>query len=194
MSVTLQFNICQSNTCKKFTFTETTKAYDVNNNSTGWGSPNSATTAAETAALTITGPSGITYTFNLFTASYPTTNFNQEFIINNTDLGYASTSTIEDGEWKFVYTVSRTTATAFLYTQTKFKYTTCNAECCVDKMAASIPDTDNCCNNTEVDKVLQAKGFLIGLQYAATCGLKSKYAVLLDTVNKLCGNSNCISC
>lgn len=192
MSLVLQFSICQSNNCKKFTFTEQTKAYSTNNTS-GWGSPNPATTDAVTATLAVTSPSNITTTFNLFTNSYPTTDFTQEYIILNTDLGYASTASIKDGEWTFVYTITTASAT---YTQTVRKFTWCQAKCCVFQMFKDVPDdvACDCCESDIQERAEKAKAFLDSLENAAECQQRNKFNRLLTTVNNLCGNQNCSSC
>lgn len=192
MALVLQFSVCQSSNCKKFTFTEQTKAYSTNN-TTGWGTPNPATTDATSASLAVTTPGNVTYTFNLFTSSYPTTDFLQEYIILNTDLGYSSTETIEDGEWTFVYTVVASSTT---YTQTLRKFTYCNAKCCVYQMFKDIPDdvSCDCCDDSIIENAEKARAFLEGLENAADCQLSGKFNRLLTTVNNLCGNQNCSSC
>lgn len=195
MSVTLQFKIEESNDCKSLTFRETTGLYDSVNNTSGWGTPNNATTDAETATLTITDPAGVVTTINLFTQGFPTNNIYQTYTILNTDLGLSSSASLSDGEWDFVYQVTRTTATAFDFSQTVKKLFYCVAKCCVFKMFADIPEDNECdCNSDDITKAEKARGFLQGLIYAANCGLVSKFNNLLTTINKLCKNQNCSSC
>ena len=190
MSVVLNFNVCQSSNCKTFSFTETTKAYS-SDNTTGWGVPNNATTDAETATLAITTPDGNVYTLNLFTSSFPTTNYYQEFIIDAGDLGGTSGDKLEDGLYKFVYTVARTTATAFSFTQTKQKPIFCQKKCCVQKMFTQIDDCD-CCNSSE--KLANARKAWTFLQSINECNTQEKFDRIMSTLEKLCNDVNCTSC
>lgn len=196
MSVVLKFNICQSNNCKSFTFTEQTGAYNALSNTTGWGAPNNSNLDAQTATLTITKPDGTQTILNLFPSGFPTINTNLQFIINNTDLGYGSSDTIPDGEFIFVYETTSTGRITFDFIQTKDIFTFCNAKCCVFNMFSNIPEnvSCDCCDDTNILKAEKARAFLEGLKFAASCGLKNKFKTLLDTVNKLCKNQNCSSC
>ena len=193
MAVVLDFNVCSKADCKALYFKELTGAYDSNNNLTGWGSPNSAHTAAETATLTILKPDGTTTILDLFPSSFPTTDKSLEYIISNTALGLGATQSIPDGKYKFTYTVARTTATAFSYTQIKEFFLYCNAKCCIYNM---FTDLDSCtsCDTEKKEEALEAYTMYQSLVNAANCGQSTKFANLLELVNKLCTDSDCLTC
>ena len=62
MALELSINVSLSSDGKTMTFTETTGAYNVNLNPTGWGSPNTPLTDISEAKLDITTPSGTSKT------------------------------------------------------------------------------------------------------------------------------------
>ena len=194
MAVTLSFNICQSADCKSFVFSETTGEYSADNTS-GWGTPNRDAADAETATLVVTTPDGDDYTFDLFAESpnWPTVDDDQEFVIDITDIGGSAGSKIADGLYLFRYTVTRTTATPFSYTQQIQQLFYCNAKCAVNKMIAEI-DFECDCSVEDINQALKAKAMLYSLELAAACGETDKFDNLLTILDKLTKNTNCNSC
>jgi len=65
---TLTFNICEASNNQSLIFTETTGAYSASNTS-GWNTPNTDITTAQTATLAVTTPSDVTTIIDLFTSS-----------------------------------------------------------------------------------------------------------------------------
>ena len=194
MAVILDFNICSSKNCKSIQFTETTGTYSTSV-LTGWGSPNDVHTGAEAATLAITPPDGNTYTINLFTSGYPTNTVNQTVIIPNTSIGFSSGEKLESGWYEFLYTVTRTTATAFSYTQTKRFFITCQTDCCVAAMFADIADTEcTDCQDDKIDFAMQAYALLEAAKEAGRCGQEDKAENLLALVEKMCNDTNCSTC
>jgi hypothetical protein len=191
MAVSLSFEICSSSDCKSLAFTETTGAYS-STNTNGWGSPNKLTSDAETAVLEVTIPGDITYTFDLFAESpaFPTSDEDQKFIINAEDIGGVSGDKIPDGLYLFRYTVGRTTATAFTYTQQIQQLLYCNIKCCVYSMFADI-DEDCSCSSKKIEKALKSFALYKSLVAAAGCGQVNRFANLLKILGKLCKNTNC---
>lgn len=194
MAVQLSFEVCQSLDCRSLVFTETTGEYS-SSNITGWGSPNKLTSDAETAVLIVTTPSGADYTFNLFTESpaFPTSDDEREFVIDTTDIGGTTGSRIPNGLYLFRYSVTRTTATAFSYSQQIQQLFYCTARCCVNSMFADLDFECDCCEE-EIDRALKAKAMLYSLELAAGAGHIDKFNNLLDILTKLCNNTNCNSC
>lgn len=191
-AIVLDFNACQKADCKAIYFTEETGAY-ASSRLHGWGSPNNTTSQAETAVLTILKPDGTSTIINLFTSSFPTTNRSLEYIITNTALGLGATQSIPDGKYKFTYTVARTTATAFSFTQIKEFFFYCNAKCCIYNM---FTDLDSCtsCDTEKKEQAIEAYTMYQSLVNAAKCGQSTKFANLLTLVNKLCIDSDCLTC
>lgn len=187
---TLDFNICQLGDCENFIFTETTGAYNATYNTTGWDSPNTATTSATAATLTITDPDGLVNIVNLYTASYPTSTTTQQYVIYGGNLGYSGA--MPDGEWTFTYTITTASSTI---TQIKKVFFYCNVKCCVYNMFTAIKDlTCGDCIFEKEREAITAMALLESLQNAADCGQSTYFANILSTLNKLCADSTCKTC
>lgn len=195
MSVQLSFTVCSSANCDQLIFTETTGAYS-GTNLTGWNAPNVLAANAETATLTVTSPDLTVTVINLFTEvpAWPSTDTTQEFIITPSMIG-ATTTKFSDGVYTFLYTVTRTTATAFSYTQTVQQLFYCNAKCCVTTLFANIDDWECDCNKVKINEAYQADILLRALQRASKCGNTTSFTKTLTLINNLCSTtSTCTSC
>ncbi len=195
MANQIYFTVCMSGNCDLLTFKETTGAYS-GTNLMGWGSPNKATTDAESAVLTITNTTGIITTVNLFSKSpsWPTSDTTQEYTITPSDLGYTTTK-FPDGVYTFLYTVKRTTATAFTFTQTVQQLFYCNASCCVNTLFANIDDWECECNDIKIQEAYQIDIMLRALSRAAKCGNTTSFTNTLTLINNLCSTSStCTEC
>ena len=121
MALILDFEICQKSNCKDLSFSEKTGLYNSTYNTGGYESPNISASSVITAILTITSPTNVIYTIDLFINGFPTANTNSEYI-----LSLIPNTVISDGQWKFVYTITTSSQT---YSKTAYKYFTCNYEC-----------------------------------------------------------------
>lgn len=188
MALNLNFDICQKSNCKDITFSETTGLYNSSYNLGGYESPNISSSSVLTAVLTITSPSNVIYTINLFTSGFPTANINSEYLIS-----LIPNTLLDDGQWKFVYTITTSSQT---YIKTIYKYFYCNSECCVQQMLSdlNIEDCDSC-NDTKGSKdYIIASTFLESLKNAAKCGDLSNFSNISKILNKICKNKDCKTC
>ncbi len=193
MALVLQFNICQSSTCKQLIFNETTGAYDPIANLTGWGSPNLLTSNATVATLTVLAPTGITYVFDIFnghTPNWPTVINTQNFYMLSSDLGYGINNKFGDGIYTFTYTVI---ASGVTYTQIKNFMLSCNAKCCVQNLYSDIANDADCTNCQKAKKDIAdiARLLLAGIEGAADCGQPATFNSLMLSLSKICGSTNC---
>jgi len=190
MALQLNFNTCVINGCTQIRFSETTGLYSTANPG-GWGAPNIDVSDAVTATLAIT-PYGstTTYTIDLLdTGLFPTHETSFEYDLPLSEIG--SPTSIVDGQWLFVYTVTDATDT---YTKTIYKYFYCNSECCVTSMLPDI-DTCDCCKETsDYKNYILAWTHLQSLKKAAACGDSANFAAIKKIVDKLCLNSGCKTC
>ncbi len=193
MAVTLNFTVCEASTNKSFTFNETTGAYSASNTA-GWGTPNREFADAETATLAVTNPSNVTTTLNLFTSTFPTDSTTQDFIILSSDIGYASGAKLPDGLYTFVYTVTRTTATAFSYTQTKTVLVYGQMKCRVFSLFGDIPTEDCDCNTDAKELAFTANVYYLALKHAAATGNTTEFDTIMDTLTRLTANNDCNNC
>lgn len=189
---TLKF--CLSNSCTELSVSETTGTYNASTNVGGYGAPNATTGNVTSYSLVITDPDDVTYTINLFTNGFPTTNEDFEYTIPMTSLG--ERTIIEDGYWQFAWTVI---ASAVTYTGNSAYYFTCNTECCVAELLADITVEEDGCNcnkdtNEKVLNYLRAKAFLESLKNAAFCGKLTLFNTIKTAINKICATTNCRTC
>lgn len=193
--ISLDFNICLSGSCNTITFTETTGAFS-STNIYGWGSPNEATSSAQTAVLEITDPTGVVTSINLFINSpaFPSSSNTNEYIITPSSIG-STEEKFSDGVYYFKYTVTRTSATAYSYSQVVQKLFYCNAKCCVESLFADIDDFECDCNAVKLELAYKADKLLTGLKYMSKCGQVNDFNELLDVISDLCDETgNCSSC
>ncbi len=194
MSVTLQFNVTQSSNRKYITFNETTNSYSSVNTG-GWGAPNETTANATTATLAITTPAAQTFTLNLFTSSFPTTNPLQNYIILPENIGYTANTPLPDGNYIFVYKTLTVAQPVNGYTQTLNTEIFGTLQCQVFTSYANIPDEDcGSCVSDAVDLSLKGTIFLHALEYAASAGQTTTFANLQTILNNLLLNQNCQDC
>ncbi len=191
MALQLNFSTCVINGCTQIQFKETTGFYSTANTG-GWGTPNIDLTDAVTATLAIT-PYGSTTTYTidlLATTLFPTDNSSFTYDIPLSDIG--SLTSIVDGQWLFVYTVTDATDT---YTKSIYKYFYCNVECCVTDMLAELDLSCDCCkDSTEYKDYILAWTQLQSLKKAAACGDSDNFTAIKKIIDKLCLNSGCKTC
>ncbi len=190
MALTPKIDLCVINNCTQIRFSENTGFYQTTNTG-GYGTPNLAVGSVTTAWLTITDPSNITSSIDLFA----TTIFPSNVLYTSYDIPLASIgspTSIEDGEWKFVYTVSDGVTS---YSTTVYKYFYCNSACCVKQMLANLDLSCDCCkDSTEYKTYELAWVQLQALKKAAACGDADNFAAIKKIVDKLCLNNGCKTC
>jgi hypothetical protein len=195
MATLLTFDVQQTDNAKTLIFKETTGAYDASNNTSGWGSPNEATTDAVTTTLTILDPGGtttaLTSTELTGLGSFPTTTTTLELGIALEDLGGTTAGKHVDGVYTFTYTVVTSTTT---YETTHKVFVSGQARCCVYGMLAKVDTVDCDCDATEKADALEAYTFYRSLIANAACGNEDKYTDVLAIVNDLCDGCKCSDC
>lgn len=195
MAVTLTFSICESSNRQEIIFKETTGG----TSSSAWGvGGNPETSGAQTATLTVLSPNGTTTVFDLFAESpaWPTEDTTQEFTIVPSDLGYstATGTTFEDGLYRFTYAVTRTSATAFSYSQIKSVLIYGNIKCEVHSLYGEIPSEECDCNTDAIELAFKGMIYLKALEYAAETGNSSEFDRLMTILERITANNDCNNC
>ncbi len=187
MSLVLDFNVCQSCSCKVLTFSETT-GLQSDINTTGYGDGGSFTNpeVADATAATLTITIGTTdYVIDLYD-TFPTSNTEFEFDLTNEDFGYTTGNKIPDQIITFLYKV---TIDDVLYTQAKYFGFTCNSKCCVLSLLKNV---DFCgCSTVGRDNYLTALAIYGGLEAAKDEGNITNFNESLITMKKICNNAGC---
>lgn len=190
MALTPKIDLCIINNCTQIRFSENTGFYNPTNLG-GYGTPNLTVGSVTTAVLTITNPAGTSYTIDLFA----TTIFPSNILYTSYDIplgSIGSPTSIEDGEWKFVYTVGDGTDE---YSVTIYKYFYCNSACCVKQMLADLDLSCDCCKDSAEYKTYELAWVqLESLKKAAACGDADNFAAIKKIVDKLCLNNGCKTC
>ena len=178
-------NMCFT-TCSKIKFVDVTNVYHATNNKTGWGSANTAqSTDVDTAIITLLDSDDSTVlTYDV------TTQLNVPITGDNpfTDFEYA----LSDGEYNLQYVITFDSGTVYTFTETI--ETSCNFECCVAKLLATVPAElckDNC-NTDYVDEVLLVEGLLYAYMCAASCEKDTIKTEIKKRLTRFCDfNCNC---
>lgn len=195
MALDVKYSACLVSNCKSLRFGETTGAYHVDNNPTGWGAvgggdPNDMLSDATNATLTLTGPSGVTYApVDLVATASP---FPKDDPSVTLDIAAStvdpSLTKFVDGFWEITYDVTTDVGgTVTTYSETKTLFFYCNAEACVCSMMADLDLSDCNCDPDKMNKALKARTYLDALCYASGCGNLDGANEILKTLTKMCG-------
>lgn len=169
---------------------DVTGPYSVSN-SGGYGNPNAAIGDVTGSNVVITTPSGGVYTITAPLAS----DVYNEFPITNTQLGFPSSSSVEDGIYSAVFTVVTSTEGTKTYT-TKF-FVTWNVECCFEKaqVEESVLTSESCscgCNNRS--KIADYFYMIWSANKAFYCGKLETAKAILAYLKTVCQTLNCTTC
>jgi hypothetical protein len=184
MALQLNISACPKHGCHSIILNETTGAYDVTLNDTGWGAPNPLVSDPTTWSIIVTLPDETIVTIT-DPVGLPTADDALEYEITLSALGLTS-STIPDGLYTIEYTA---TISGTVHTSgTKYFLFTCNLDCCVNKMFAKIATLTDCaCDSTVIKNALYAHALLMGLKASAGCGDTTSINSLLTKLNTICG-------
>lgn len=189
----LNFKTCVVNNCSNIEFTETTGLYSVSNLG-GYNSPNLGIADITLATLEITSPSNIITTIDMLPLGFPSSNITYSTINISALLGLTN---IEDGVWKFKYTVANGNEVPVVPSTTiQTSYFYCNSKCCVEQKLADLQLSEcDCCNKDDnYDDYILTKTMLDSLKNAAKCGNLISFTKIKKIIDKLCKNSKCKTC
>jgi hypothetical protein len=195
MALTLKFTVENGDDCKSIIFTETTGAYNVTTNPTGWGTPNATIAQVTEATLTIENLTtaviydDITITPNSTNSS--TTITTQDLEVGGVSIGDI---TLPDGLYEFTYTVIANTVT---YEQVVKSLFLCESCCKIKKLAADVDINCGCCNDDcakELYQFLEAHTLYKALQWGGICGSESEINSNILSLQEFLININCKNC
>ena len=170
---------CSLENCTKLRVTDTTGAYDVDDNPTGWGAPNiDADDAGFSATLTINGidtdvtdqvPSSVTgsFDFNDITVSLP------------------------DGWNTITYTLD-TDATEPVSVTIKI-FTYCTIKCCVFNKMLEMNDFDICKDSERIASLMHMWNLYNSMLYSANGCSETQATEILTRLQQLCEVSDTTS-
>jgi hypothetical protein len=163
--------------------TETTGAYSAGNTG-GYGSPNDASTAVTSAIIVITFPNGNTQTVDV------TSQISAQVVTGNFVFTDVTPDSTADGIYAFDYTVVSPSGTV---TGSLHKLFIGKVRCCLDKLAAQLPDKicSECETNAFIDRLLFAEGLYTGLISLGGCYNTAGITKLLTKLQALCDFEDC---
>lgn len=203
MAFVLKIEATEPVDCRTFKLWCTSGVYEVNDNTTGFGAPNTDVSAITGLDLTVTTPSGSTYDFDLTNL---TSNSGFYFIsgveyfeLEPTDLGF--TGGFEDGVYTF-YLVStwldqNDLVTTYTYTATHKKYFMCQHECIVNQLwneATSLVGSCDDCAKEKLNTASLAQSYLTSAKFAANCNMPNKATQILEKIDNISDLNNCSYC
>ena len=183
---------CQSDGCKTLTVTDSTGEYS-GTNLTGWGTPNIELSDVSVATVTITDPDDVEHVVDLvndlgidyLTATADTL----EYDIDSTYFGLASTDTIPDGIYNFLYSITDTSLDVYTMERNIALY--CNIGCEINDLLKMIPEQYSCnkCNTAFINEVYGIYMMYKALINAAECGSVSEFNNILAMLKKMINNA-----
>jgi hypothetical protein len=194
-SLIANFSSCESGSCNSIILTDSTGEYSAGNTS-GFGSPNPEITEVTGVSLVITTSTGTQITLDITDLSsgiYP----QSPYSISLTDLNMSDQ--IVDDVWtlQIIYSGTTIQGASIFWTSTTTKTIlySCQTQCCLDKLMASISINDcGCCNDSPLAKVMKGNTFLKAARLAASCGQPKKALKLLAAAKFICQSKQCINC
>ena len=171
-------------------FKDVTGPYSTSNTG-GYGTTNAVINDVTSSNIVITTPSGSSYTITAAFAS----NVYLETEITNVQLGFSSSSSVEDGIYSAVYSVVTSTEGTRTYT-TKF-FVTWNVECCFEKaqVEESVLTTASCtCGCNSRSKVADYFYMIWSANKAFYCGKLETAKAILAYLKTVCQTLNCTTC
>lgn len=190
MALELKLNVCFADNCSVLNIKDATGAYDLTTNPTGWGFPNLALADVTQALLTITPPNAIISTsFDVTTTVQSATIVGGLFNLNSLTSSNFTSGSLVDGMYIITYNVVGGGDT---YTTSINVFSTCNADCCIEKMKAKFCEY-MCGCDWEIywDSYKKAEALLYAAKSAFACAKYDQAKDLLDQVNKICSMQNC---
>ena len=184
MSLKLNFDICQSTSCKWFSFKETTGIYDAGSNPGGWGTPNPELIDASNANLAIILPGSTTPVSVDISAYFPSDDNTFSINITNTDLGLDSADALPGGIYQITYNVTIDTS---IYSKTKYVIISCEYDCKIEQLIHKLVIKECCleCEDEDLDKIIYLKTLLCVAKSAADCGNLTRAQEAIDTIDDL---------
>jgi len=176
---------------ESFLFTETTGAYNVSTNPGGYGAPNAAL-ADCTATLVITNDS-TDVEYDSITMTPSSSNGATLIELEDILLDGVELTAIEDGVWKFLYTV---TSASVNYTSEVKVLVIKSINCSLVELAHKYSDDScGCCNNKDFrDYLLTAYAKWLALTMSPICGDVAKIDTQRESLEDYLKEINCKNC
>ena len=172
--------------CSILVTKDTTDSYNVDTNTTGYGSPNIAIGDVDSALVYIETPNLESLEPIDVIDSLPAS-VTGTFTLAETEV------TAQDGEWiiRYELVVGSTT-----YTKTIKIFSSCLVRCCIDKMwskyAEGVDDSCDCgCDKNIATIALEAEALYRAMNSSAACLDSSTRTKLLKKLQRLCELENC---
>jgi hypothetical protein len=189
MALQLKISLCFADKCKTLKVYDTTGLYSTDNTG-GWGTPNITLASVTSATLDITPPNTSTPTsFDVTTTVNTATIVDGSFLLNIITDSNLTAGSFVDGIYNLTYTVTDGQST---YTTSIKTFSTCNTDCCVEKMKAKFKEKMCDCDWLQYwENYKKAEALLYGAKSAFACGKDSQAMDLLNQVNKICQLQKC---
>lgn len=196
MALQLKFAINLGNDCKSFDFVQNTGSYSVSN-TTGWGTPNPATSDVATAVLSIENLTTSTVYDDLTVTVSSTVGNETTFTTEDLEIDGVSIGDVllPDGQYCFTFTVTLEDET--VYQQQVKKVFLCQSCCKIKQKACSIDLRCGCCNDPcaeEIWNFLQAWTELKIIEYSAYCGTQEEINDKIKSLQSLLSKYDCKTC
>ncbi len=179
MALSPFLDICLNN-CSTIKFVDSTNLYSTSNTG-GYGEANAVEGSANVTEALITvydSDSEVLFEYDV-TDQFPVA-ITGDLIFEEYE--YA----LPDGEFEVVYTI--TTDLNAVLTYSTYYLNTCNFECCMDQLIATIPSKicANRCDTDYIDEVLTIEGLLYGYMCASQCDKPTIKAEIEKRLERFC--------
>lgn len=204
----LELKISVTTGSGNFLFSETTGAYNVSTNPTGWGAPNDILANVSTWSIAIYKPDSVTLLPGTTPvtlsnpAGLPTATIPNSLTISPQQIGYATGESLPDGIYQFVYTVDVVIGGPApidnTYTITQYVLIYAGVQCCAGKLAVKAASSGCGCSGgcggcgddaSNFEKVML---MIEAAKYSIQCGSITSAAKAIVHAQEIC--NGCQSC
>jgi hypothetical protein len=202
----LELKISVTTGSGNFLFSETTGAYNVSTNPTGWGAPNEQLAWATTDNIQVYKPDSVTLLPGTTPvtlsnpAGLPTATIPNSLTISPQQIGYATGESLPDGIYQFVYTVdvNNPVSGKITYTITQYVLIYAGVQCCAGKLAVKAASSGCGCSGgcggcgddaSNFEKVML---MIEAAKYSIQCGSITSAAKAIVHAQEIC--NGCQSC
>lgn len=189
MALSLKLHPCFAEKCSRLRIYDSSGIYSAQN-TTGWGLPNLQLSTVTSATLTVTPPNTTTSTsFDVTTTVNTAVIVDGVFLLDEIVESDLQAGSLIDG----IYTISYTVTDGILTHDVTVKtFSTCKADCCVEKMKTKFKEKLCGCDWLVYwDNYRKAEALLYAAKSAFACGKEDHAKDLLEQVNKICSLQKC---
>jgi len=180
MAFTLDFSVCDTQSCTNLQYTDT---------STNWADASIAIGDSVYVTITMTDDNSITESYDV-SAVFDAATVQSDLVYNSEDY---SGGPFSDGVYTINYSIYDVSGGTLLYEQEKDVYIYCTLNCCIESMKLKLKDYIDCnnCDTNYVINYFKMKALFEAFKVAVAYNNLTEAATIYETLETMCDFENC---